>query len=107
MNLFTKPPRLYFPHTDWKLFQKQMDDDIEQMMPTISNIGVDYHSFTTTVENALSISTPDKKPYWNSSRKSKINRSPCLWWNAECDKLIRLRKAALLKFRSSSTFYRI
>lgn len=55
------------------------------------------------MENALAEATPGIKSKPQQQRSnSKRKASP--WWDEECDKWIRLRKAALLKFHNTGLF---
>jgi hypothetical protein len=35
--------------------------------------------------------------------KEKYEQPECVWWNRECDKVIRIRKAKLIKWKFSKT----
>lgn len=94
-----KSSRLTSRKTDWSLYQSTLDKNyINFLQPEYSNLSTTnkYYFFCNTLIDAVSESTPAKKP------PSYIHhRNPVSWWDSECARLIRLRKAAFKKWRFS------
>ncbi|XP_015111524.1 uncharacterized protein LOC107037477 [Diachasma alloeum] len=65
-----------------------------------------YHKFVEIVKGAIETNTPKRK-YQNtdSNKTNKINKNnrdnPCKWWDDECSKAKRLRRAAQRKWEYS------
>ena len=56
-----------------------------------------YAIFISILTTALISNTPNKK-----SVNKKFHRNPVPWWDSECDKMKRLRRAAFKKWRFSN-----
>lgn len=69
------------------------------MSSTIDDIEVSYNTFVSLVFSSLESAIPGRGPL--STGKPPVRHPPCLWWSPKCDKLIRLRKAALARFKFS------
>lgn len=65
--------------------------------------GVMYSSFIAIIEDALVTATPGKKKQKKVPKVRKESPSSP-WWNEECEKLIRLRKADLMKFKNTGKY---
>lgn len=62
-----------------------------------------YFSFITIVEQSLRNASPGGRSHFGSANRPRGFSCPlCPWWNINCDKLIRLRKA-LLKFKHTGS----
>lgn len=114
INLYLKPvpsfiknnrPKLYSIHTNWEIFQSSVDENIKSLFKTDLETPVLYATFVSIIEKALIEATPGKECNGiGNSKVSKNYKTPsCPWWTAECDKWIRLRKAAWLRFKFSGS----
>jgi hypothetical protein len=62
-----------------------------------------YENFIQVIKEKLGETTPKRKTenhFGNGGQGNITNKEKqpeCVWWNRECDKIIRLRKAKLLK----------
>lgn len=96
-----RSPRLHRGNTDWNKFQ----NDLEKKLKLLSDyatmeVEVLYSTVVAVIEDALIGSSPQAKSRGrDQSTQSGICGPPCPWWTEECNKLVRLRKAALLKFQ--------
>uniref|UniRef100_A0A1B6C2K7 Uncharacterized protein n=1 Tax=Clastoptera arizonana TaxID=38151 RepID=A0A1B6C2K7_9HEMI len=103
--------RIYNNKTDWEKFTKEVDIKLEAKNSTFSDQDSNalelYSIFTSIIKKALELTTPIR----NKNAKNYINGKPaeskcppsCPWWNETCDKLIRMRLTAFLKFKNSKT----
>lgn len=124
--------RKYSKNIDWKKFKDRVSMSIEKnksFLTEISDLDVKYTSFVAIISDALSPKPPKSNPDNNnlniinnaqskprnttrqknptpdgniSDQSSFHSSPPCIWWDAECDRLVRLRKAVLSKFRFSN-----
>jgi hypothetical protein len=64
-----------------------------------------YENYIQIIKGKLEYTTPKRKYKKNlgNGGKGKIRnerkQSECVWWNRECDKVIRIRKSKLLKWK--------
>ena len=56
-----------------------------------------YSFFSEIITNALISNTPKKK-----KMKNELHRNPVPWWDMECEKVKRLRKASFKKWQYSN-----
>lgn len=93
-------PRLHNTNTDWDLFQVNLDKDIK-LIGDIESMDIEslYSTFISVIEDALLSAAPSGRWARSSVSTLAFHPPPCPWWNAECDRLVRLRKAALKKFQ--------
>lgn len=85
--------------TNWNAFTENLKNNFEIFLqndfisaPTDKK----YELFTDIVINCLKDSTPNKKSVSLSKHKN-----PVPWWDEECNKLVRLRKASYRKWNFS------
>lgn len=98
-----KTPKLYSTNTDWSCFQKEMDRNVKSLFNADLDVESIYSSFIASVERAAKLATP--RGFASSSKKGeKVTHPPCPWWNGECDRWVRLRKAALSRFRCTGRY---
>ena len=91
--------KLNTKRTDWSKFREYMNEKMEFFDDdSFVNQSVlkQYDFFITEVKQAIINSSPKKVV--NSKKKSN---NPVEWWDSECDKIKRLRKASLLKWEYS------
>ncbi|XP_070517902.1 uncharacterized protein, partial [Cardiocondyla obscurior] len=102
----TRSPRLHSGRTDWCRFRQELDIKMKFLAEAdLPDVEVKYSSFVSSIEDALRSVTPHKKPACAVGLQHWLPPpSTCLWWNEECKKFVRLRKATLLKFRYSGLF---
>lgn len=110
-QFFRKKNRLYNIKTKWEIFKKIIENDIiNYLLTPPEEVGILYPTFISLIEQAVYAATPrrnaDGRP--GDPRSDffvfyKTSPPPCPWWDAECDRLVRCRKAALLKFRFSGS----
>ncbi|CAG5103233.1 Protein of unknown function [Cotesia congregata] len=102
-----KSNRLYNSAVDWSIYKSCISEkipDLVELMSSENDIQTKYSSFTATLASSIQQACPsatrklDGKPHQS---KSKSKAPPSAWWNGECDRLVRLRKAALLKFKAN------
>lgn len=104
LNINHRPiKRLHTRKTDWSEFSRELKDRMNTTPEVHGGHGDPlqrYSSFATLVETGTIKATPLSNTLINGSRrKVKDSRPPCPWWNEECDKLIRIRKATFLSFK--------
>lgn len=103
---FNMSSRIYSSKTDWKAVQNNLLSRIPECTELRVASDIDcqsrYTSLMALVENCVKMSTPsrNKNPY-NTSRTDF--RKSSMWWDEECEKAIRIRKAAFLKFKYISS----
>ena len=91
--------RIESVRTNWTEVEGELENEIHNLYFDSFNTASaseKYAIFTKIVSNAIKNYTP-KKRFVNN----KIHRNPVYWWDAECDKVLRLRKAAYKKFTFS------
>lgn len=95
--LFTNTSnRLVSKKTDWTGFSNYLEDKYTEFL----NINYDtlntenkYEFFISIITESIIVNTP-KRP-----RFIKIHHNPVAWWDEECTRQVRIRKAALKKWR--------
>lgn len=88
--------------TNWGGFLKTLTDNFSKFLESKYNNSLPsakYQIFTTEVSSAIIANTP-KKQNKNTLNKNK-HKNPVIWWDPECDRVLRLRKAALKKWEYS------
>jgi hypothetical protein len=103
--------RLYSKETDWHKFSREVEYRIEtakdlhngNLYPCIK-----YSSLTALLTEAVGEAAPSFRPNNRRYRPTDLTPPrkqppPCPWWNVECDKLIRMRKAALRQIQYRGT----
>jgi hypothetical protein len=63
-----------------------------------------YENFIQTIKGKLEHKTPKRKNKNNlgiggQGKIGNKEKSECVWWRRECDKVMRIRKAKLLKWK--------
>lgn len=111
-NPYPHSNRIQSKNIDWKLFNARIWSSIEDLKDTLSSIDdptIKYSSFTAIITDALSPppKTQNTQRFSPSSSNKDASRQPsrsppCEWWDAECDRWARLRKAMWLKYRHSN-----
>lgn len=89
--------RLVSKKTDWSLYQNYLENGYKEFLNldfNQSTMDVKYSFFVDRITEALLASSPVKRPFVFDKTRHK---NPTPWWDDECDKFIRLRKAALKK----------
>lgn len=89
--------------TNWDMFVSVLEDsyieflssEYEHMSPNSR-----YEFFVSKVTYALKSSTPSKKVFHKNNFK---NKNPVPWWDNECNKIKRLRKACYKKWEFTHT----
>lgn len=110
-NPFPRSNRIQSKNINWKAFKERVNTAIDENKDSLNEIEdpeVKYSSFVAIITDALSPASKSKKAQFSSPGLSKNSfyqpRSfpPCDWWDAECDRFLRLRKAAWFKFKYSN-----
>lgn len=100
---FPNSYRIYNTKTDWSATITELEANIPLCEKLVRDNSIDtqtkYSSFMTTIESYIRNHTPCKKIDPHNGVKLKSNP----WWNEECDKLVRPRRAAYLKFKFCHT----
>lgn len=89
--------RLSSKKTDWLGYTKTMGNKFKEFLePMYNNLNTadKYKFFISEIRGAISSNTPTKKDV-----SDRVHRNPVPWWDSECEKVIRLRKAAFKKWR--------
>lgn len=101
-NLYKKKSfKIKTLRTNWNTFTKELDSNFSTFLSydfDNSDAEKKYETFTETIINSLKISTPVKKNIDPSKYKNLVP-----WWDEECNKIIRLRKAAYKKWNFRKT----
>lgn len=96
-------PSMIYPTTKWK--ESKADWDIFRNILANVDFSI-FHSLETdekykfltcSIENACNISMPHKKPFLPKHRVP-------IWWDGECDEIVRRRKAALVAYKQVSNY---
>lgn len=109
-----KASRLHNKHTDWSVF---MDKVIEKIREVKTHDGWNrerdvkerYDHLIQIIKGKVADTTPKRKSqnnFGNGGHGTTGNRGKqpaCIWWNNECDKVTRIRKAKLLKWKYCKT----
>lgn len=96
---FRRTPRLHKTSTVWDKFQEVLDKNLKLLVGyDTMDTQVLYASFVAIMENAVVSASPVIGRGRGRTCKS-LHGPPCLWWSEECSRVVRLRKAALLKFK--------
>ncbi|XP_058796083.1 uncharacterized protein LOC131666967 [Phymastichus coffea] len=85
--------------TDWAKVTSYLDNNYVHFLSydfVNAEPNYKYSTFTDVVANAIKTNTPVKRVVNN-----KVHRNPVSWWDYDCDKVIRLRRAAFKKWRFS------
>lgn len=97
--------KLYTRKTNWEKFSNTLKKDVAQNFNFEANYTeplTKYSSFVALIEKCLYEATPNPKTSNVMSQPvDRKARPPCPWWTRDCDELIRLRRAAFLKFKCS------
>jgi len=100
---FPNSYRIYNTKTDWSAAITELETNIPLCEKLVRNNSIDiqtkYSSFMATIESCIRNHIPCKKidPY----NGVKLKSNP--WWNEKCNKLVRPRRAAYLKFKFCHT----
>lgn len=101
-NLYRKKSfKIRSLNTKWENFDKELDDSFSTFLTrgySDSNPSGKYKIFFEIILSCLIICTPSGK-FFNSSKR----RNPVPWWDEECNRVKRLRKAAYKKWNFSKT----
>jgi hypothetical protein len=109
-----KASRLHNKHTDWTVFMEKVKEKFADVKTHVGwnrvrDVKERYDNFIQIIKGKLAETTPIRKNQHNlgNGGQGKIgNREKqpeCIWWNRECDKVIRIRKAKLLKWKYCKT----
>ena len=78
--------------TNWSTYRDLMNRHYETLVQDFKGTAIDkYHRLVNIMKESVSICTPRR----NVSKQ--FHRNPVPWWDIDCDKYIRLRKAAFKK----------
>lgn len=101
--------RLVNNKTDWELIEKNLESCVDLCAEVINNINIDtqakYTMFLALITDCIHNANTTIVSKNINSKKKKINTkkpNAAPWWNNKCEKLIRVRKAALLQFKHNS-----
>lgn len=97
-----KEPKLYCGNIDWSVFSSALDVKIEKRKEFFfsgADMETKYTIFIFLICETLGAADADKSGRTSKKKFPPPAAPPCPWWNANCDKLLRLRKAALYKFQ--------
>ena len=86
--------------TNWELFAYNLEANYTNFLTTDydnSSPQNKYEVFMNTITSAIKLSTPTKKKVL-----PQFHRNPVSWWDKDCDRVKRLRKAALKKWEYSN-----
>lgn len=124
LSLWIKFFRLHGSNTNWNIISSRLNSISNDLYDIVSNPKIDpqvkYASFMSIISGCfrdvgykvfkihsdLARSSKSKnqqriynqqKYCYSSSKTNSNNHTSCYWWNNECDKLIRIRKAAAAK----------
>lgn len=102
---FNASNRVYSFKTDWGLVERELHARIPQCRMLVGDSSLDiqtrYSSFMAVIESCIRSHTPSSK---RGEMNVKFRTKSTPWWNEECERLARLRKAAFLKFKFLSSF---
>lgn len=110
-----KSRKLYSKRTDWDSFKstlKSLISENENGLKEPLDVQNCYKNFTACITSALETTTPgqSKSPHsrllsadGKESKNRRVLLPPCPWWDKDCDRLIRIRSAALSKFKLSKS----
>lgn len=100
--------RIHSKKTNWPEVRKDLLSQVDNCKLIIDNTIIDtqskYSTFMNIIEKAVRDHTPRPKHRVqprDSQHQFKIKFSP--WWDCKCERLVRRRKAAVLKFKFLST----
>lgn len=97
--------RIYSDSTDWSAVEMSLLMRIPQLneMMADANLGmqVRYSSFMSIIEDSVRLHTPIRGNQNNHNNSSYRKAAP--WWNSDCDRAARIRKAAFSKFKYISS----
>lgn len=104
--------KLYNYRTDWKQVKKDWFKSIPVVKEIISDDGIDpvkkYHSFMSIISEEIAGATlnrgQSRDESSNDNRRGNPVNTPAIWWNDRCERAIRIRKAAFMKYKFKSTF---
>lgn len=95
--------RIHSTKTNWSAVITELKDNIylcsELVKDKLLDVQSKYASFMSLIENCVRKHTPARRVSIDGSQKIRANP----WWDGECDKLVRLRRAAYLKFKHCMT----
>ncbi|CAK9813872.1 RNA-directed DNA polymerase from mobile element jockey [Anthophora plagiata] len=94
--------RISTTRTDWEKFLVVFDSYWNYFIShdfTSLNLEQRYDTFLQKMEKAVIDCTPAKK-----TTRNKSYPQPATWWNADCSRAVRLRKAAFKKWRHTLKF---
>lgn len=101
---FTASYKIHSPknETDWVSVQRSLCVEWRQCEEILANSSLDFHckysSIMAIIENCVRVHTPQPRRHLsNISNQFHARSSP--WWNNECERAARLRKAAFQKFK--------
>ncbi|XP_034936031.1 uncharacterized protein [Chelonus insularis] len=102
------PKRLYNSKTDWGRLVRELEFRSNEIRSVVQNedleIQVKYTTFTAIIEDCVNVATPGRGGSRNLNTGSRVHkekerRKAAIFWNSECDKLVRLRVAAFLRLK--------
>lgn len=109
-KVYNKSNRLYKPNTVWATIKDNLENIKDDCLSLALDNSIDtqtkYSSFVALIQSVFPSrnrikSSNSKTQSSNSSIKEKEKST--LWWNAECEELIKTRKEALENFKKSGT----
>lgn len=96
---------------DWTVLYEELDkckkdfSDINFLNMCVKDRYILFvHKLTKAIENSLpDMYKPKDNPNDNSIYKKKLKRPSCIWWNEECSKAVRIRRAKFKSLRYKMT----
>lgn len=102
-NMYAKKSfKITTTRTNWTTLQEKLEDNYNSFFTPEYELltpSKKYDHFIEIIRNCIDQSTPAKKYNPNAPFKKS---NPVPWWDSECDKIKRLRRAAFLKWQYSS-----
>lgn len=99
---FNASYKLHTTKTDWTSIQQSLHDEWHHCEAILMNNSFDiqskYTSVMATVKNCVRMHTPQPK-LQRSINQDPFQAKATPWWNTECERAARLRKAAFQKFK--------
>lgn len=100
---FSASHKIHSVKTDWSKVLSSLNEVSELSNSIASNdeldIQVRYSSFMAIIERCVKEHTPTKKNPTATDRDALYQHKSSPWWNDECERLARLRKAALQRYK--------
>ncbi|XP_015119831.1 uncharacterized protein LOC107043045 [Diachasma alloeum] len=103
--------KIYTKSTEWDKVHEELETSYETFLSRefdISSPVEQYNTFVNTVKEAIRKHTPkrrEQKPKnpETTNKRQKEQDNPCKWWDNECSKAKRLRRAAERKWEYSNS----